>query len=220
MNLPKLPNISAFKKKLPTVAFGLLIPLGVLLGFFFSNIKEFVAGGYKTALVPINKMFYVAKVNGVGVPKGEWEKMLKARYGQSAAKDLIDLYMIKGELKKAGIAVSEEEINQELASIEKQLGGQSLETVLQQQGRTLSDFRNDVSLQVGMRKLLGGNIVIADVEIDEYIKTAGDSLPGTTDAEKRDAAKKALTDQKLGEAINTWYSGLQSKVVVENYLVK
>jgi len=199
------------------VAFGLLIPLGVLLGFFFSNIKGFVAGGYKSMLLPVNKMLYVAKVNGVGIPRGEWEKTLKSRYGQSAARDLTGVYMIRGELKKAGISVSEEEVNQEIASIEKQLNGQSLESILKGQGRTLTDFRQDVSLQVGMRKLLGGSITVTDAEVDDYLKSEGSTLTGT-EAEKREAAKKTLTDQKLSDEINKWYSDLQNKAVVENYL--
>lgn len=217
MNLPKI------KLKLPAVKIGptifvLIIPLGILVGYFFSNIKGFVTSGSRGVLTPINKLFYVAKVNGVGISKGEWEKMLKARYGKNAASELIDIYTVKGELKKAGINVSEEEINAELAVIEKQLAGQSLESLLAQQGRTLSDFRKDISLQVGMKKLLSGKVVIADADVDAYIVSAGVTLEGTTDADKRASAKKTLMDQKLSEEINKWFTDLQSKVKVENYL--
>ncbi|PIS22004.1 hypothetical protein COT50_04450 [candidate division WWE3 bacterium CG08_land_8_20_14_0_20_41_10] len=204
--------------KLGPIIFVLIIPLGILVGYFFSNIKGFVTSGSKGVLTPINKLFYVAKVNGVGISKGEWGKMLKVRYGKNAASELIDIYTVKGELKKAGISVSEEEINAELAVIEKQLAGQSLESLLAQQGRTLSDFRKDISLQVGMKKLLSGKVVIADADVDAYIVSAGASLEGTTDAEKRASAKKALVDQKLSEEINKWFTNLQGTVKVENYL--
>jgi len=209
----KLPKI-----KLGPTVFLLIIPLGILVGYFFSNIKGFVSGGYKGILTPVNKLLYVAKVNGVGISREEWEKILKSRYGKNAASELIDIYIVRGELKKAGITVSEEEVNAEIAIIEKQLVGQSLETLLQQQGRTLSDFRKDISLQVGMKKLLSGKVVIADADIDAYVKSAGAALEGTTDAEKRVSAKKALTEQKLGEEINRWFTELQAKVKVENYL--
>lgn len=218
MKFPKITAGPAVKKNLPMVAFVLLIPLGILMGYFFSNIRGFVSGGYKGVLTPFNKMFYVAKVDGVGISKGEWEKTLKTRYGQATAKDLIDVYMVRGALDKAGIKVGEDEINAEIATIEKQLAGQSLEDVLKQQGRTLSDFRKDISLQVGMKKLLGGKVVVSDQEVSDYITSAGESLGGTTDEEKRTNAKQALADQKLSEEINNWFTDLQSKVKVENYL--
>ncbi len=212
----KLPN--SIRKNLPRILFVLIIPLGILVGYFFSNIKEFVSGGYKGISTPINKIFYVAKVDGVGIPKGEWEKMLKSRYGQSAAKDLIDVYMVNNELRKAGIKVTEEEINVEIANIEKQLNGQSLESVLSQQGMNLTDFRKNVSLQVGMKKLLSDKIVVADAEVSDYVKSAPAPLEGTTDEEKFASAKKALTEQKLGQEINKWFTDLQSTAKVENYL--
>jgi parvulin-like peptidyl-prolyl isomerase len=216
----KLPKISFPKIKIGPALFVLVIPLGILVGFFFSNIKGLVGNGSKGILTPINKLFYIAKVDGVGISKSEWEKVLKSRYGKSAATELIDIYTVNAELKKAGIKVSEEEINAELSTIEKQLAGQSLETLLQQQGRTLADFRKDISLQVGMKKLLSGRVVVADADIDAYIASSADTLEGTTDAEKRASAKKALMDQKLSEEINKWFTDLQAKVKVENYLEK
>jgi parvulin-like peptidyl-prolyl isomerase len=220
MKLPKInfPTTKFPKIKLSSAFFVLILPLGILIGFFFSNITNFVSGGYKNALLPINKFLYVAKVDGVGITKGEWEKALKARYGKSAASELIDIYTVNGELKKAGIKVSEEEIDAEIATIEKQLNGQNLEALLQQEGRTLSDFRKDISLQVGMKKLLSDKVVVADAEIDAYVQSAGATLEGTTAEEKRASAKKALVEQKLGEEINKWFTDLQSKVKVENYL--
>ena len=213
-----LPKIKLPRAKFGSVLFVLIIPLGILVGYFFSNIKDFVSSGSKGVLTPVNRLFYVAKVNGVGISKGEWEKLLKTSYGKNAASELIDTYTVKGELTKAGINVSEEEINAEIAAIEKQLAGQSLEDVLKQQGRTLTDFRKDISLQVGMRKLLGGKIIISDADIDAYVTSAGATLEGTTSEEKRASAKKALADQKLGEEINKWFTDLQGKIKVENYL--
>lgn len=218
MKFPKVTLSPVIKRNLPTILFVLIIPLGILVGYFFSNVKNLVTGGYKGALTPFNKLLYVAKVDGVGVPKAEWEKMLKSRYGQNAARDLIEVYTIKGELKKAGIKVSDEETNAEIATIETQLGGQSLDDVLKQQGMTLSDFRERIALQVGMKKLLSGRAVVTDEEVAEYIKAAGDNLEGSTDEEKAANAKKTLIDQKLGEEINTWFTELQGKVTVENYL--
>jgi len=214
----KLPKIKFPKVKIGPALFVLIIPLGILVGYFFSNIKGFVNSGSKGVLTPLNKLFYVAKVDGVAISKGEWEKMLKSRYGKNAVSELIDIYTVKGELKKAGIKVSEEEINAEISTIEKQLAGQSLEDLLAQQGRTLEDFRKDISLQVGMKKLLSSKVVVADADIDAYAASAGENLEGTTDEEKRASAKKALVDQKLSEEINKWFTELQSKVKVENYL--
>ena len=218
MKLPKITLPDKVKANLPTILFVLIIPLGILVGYFFSNIKTWFSGGYKDILTPVNKLLYVAKVDGVGVSKGEWEKTLKSRYGKAAARDLIDIAMINNELKKAGIKVTEEEINAEIAEIEKQLAGQSLEEVLSQQGLTLADFRKQVTMQAGMKKLLVDKVVVADTEVADFIKSYGDSLTGTTDEAKFVEAKKILTDQKLGDEINKWYSELQGKAVVENYL--
>ena len=128
------------------------------------------------------------------------------------------MVMINNELKKAGVKVTEEEINAEIAEIEKQLAGQSLEEVLSQQGLTLADFRKQVTMQAGMKKLLADKVVVTDAEVADFIKSYGSSLTGTTDQAKAEEAKKTLTDQKLGDEINKWYSDLQTKAVVENYL--
>ncbi|HAZ29916.1 TPA: hypothetical protein DCY43_04250 [candidate division WWE3 bacterium] len=226
MNLPtfiKLPKISlpipaSVKQKLPTLIFILLIPLGVLVGYFFSNIKAFMAGGYKNLLTPVDKIMYVAKVDGVGIPRGEWDKMLKTRYGKTAAKDLIDVYIVRNELKKAGITVSDAEIDAEMANIEKQLGGQSLESILSQQGRTLADFRSDMYLQVGVNKMFGPKVTVTDEEVAQYVTTLGDSITGATPEEKNASARKTLTDQKIGNEVGAWFSSLQATVKVENYL--
>jgi hypothetical protein len=69
-----------------------------------------------------------------------------------------------------------------------------------------------------MKKLLSDKVVVADAEIDAYVQSAGATLEGTTAEEKRASAKKALVEQKLGEEINKWFTDLQSKVKVENYL--
>lgn len=216
----KLPKISlnpSFKKKLPTIGFILIIPLGILIGYFSSHIKGFFAGGFQGVMTPINKTLYVAKVDGVGIPKSEWEKTLKSSYGSTAAKELINIYMIRNELTKAGIKVTDEEVNAEIAAKEKQLGGQSLEEVLAQQGRTMEDLRKTFYLWVGMKKLLQDKITVTDQDVADYIKQVGSSLTGTED-EKKAQAKKDLTDQKIDEEISNWMTELQSKVKVENYL--
>jgi len=218
MKLPKVTLSPAIKKNLPTAAFVLMIPLGIVIGYFFSNIKDFVSGGYKGVFMPLNKMLYVAKIDGIGIPKKEWEDMLKSRYGTTVASNLIDIYLIKNELKKAGINVTDTEIDAAIAKIEAQLGGQSLEELLKQQGGTLADLRKDVSLQVGMEKLLSNKISVTDEEVTAYIEAAGDTLEGSTDDEKKAAAQQILKDQKLSEAINAWFVDVQSKAKIENYL--
>jgi hypothetical protein len=133
-------------------------------------------------------------------------------------RELADIYMVKAELKKAGIVVSEEDVNAEITKIEKQLAGQNLEELLKQQGRSLSDFRNDVYLRVGMQKLLSSGVMVTDAEISDYITAAATSLEGKTDDEKKAIARETITEQKLGDEINKWYSELQSKVKVDSYL--
>lgn len=218
MKFPKIALPSVLKKNLKPIAFILIIPLGIVLGYFFSNIQSFLSGGYKNVLTSINKIFYVAKVDGVGVSKSEWEKVLKARYGKAAARELIDTVMINNELKKAKIQVSQEEINAEIAEIEKQLGGQSIEELLKQQGITLKEFRDQVKMRVGVKKLLADKVTVSDAEVAEFAQKYGASIKGSTDEEKLAEARRILINQKMDEEMNKWYNDLQSKVTVENYL--
>lgn len=218
MNFPKIALPTEIRENSKVILFILVVPLGILVGYLLSNVGGFLSGGYKDILTPVNKIFYIAKVDGVGVTKGEWERKLKTRYGKAAAEDLIDMVMIDNELKKAGIKVSNEEINAEIAEIERRLAGQSLEGMLSQQGLTLSDFRRQIAMQVGVKKLLSDKVVVADTEVAEYVKSYGDSLTGKTDKEKFDEAKKILTDQKLGDEMNKWYWELKGRVTIENYL--
>lgn len=211
--------VQKLKNNLPALFFIFFIPLGILLGYFFSNVKNFVGGGYKDIKTSYNKIFYVAKVDGVGIPKSEWKNFLKSRYGSLAVNDLINRYMVENELKKADIQVSDEEINKEIAKIEKDLNGQSLEELLKQQGMTLKDFRREMYIQVGVRKLLRDRVSVSDDEVKDYVNNYGSSLSGSTDEEKFAEAKDILINNKIDqEEAFKWFRDLQARVKVENYM--
>ena len=89
---------------------------------------------------------------------------------------VIDQYLIQKEVKKRGIKVTDEEIDQTINDILQQNGitMEEFKELLKKKGKDLAQYRQEIKTQIEHSRLISQEvrrqIVVTDEEIDEYLK--------------------------------------------------
>jgi foldase protein PrsA len=119
----------------------------------------------------------VATVNGQAIEQGDlYEEMVKAS-GAETLDTMITNEIIKQELEKAAIKVTQKELDAEMAVYEKAYGSQEeLASAVEATGMTMDDLAADLETQLKIKKLLGLEIEITDEEINTYFEENKESL--------------------------------------------
>ena len=119
----------------------------------------------------------VATVNGKEIERDAlYGEMVKAT-GAETLDAMIANEIIKQEMEKADIKVTQEEMDAEMAVYEKAYGGQeALESAVAATGMTMEDLTADIEAQVKIEKLLGPEIEITDEAIKTYFEENKESL--------------------------------------------
>ena len=150
-----------------------------------------------------------------GLSPEEKKEQLK-RYEKDFLDMLIDTKIQLNEARRLNIGVSEEDINSAINRIRQKYGLSEKEFLeaLRNEGLTLQEYKKKVTEQITLSKLVNieirSKIIVTEDEIENYIKTNGDSFdlsesyrirhiifPAGTDEEKADARKKATEVIKL-----------------------
>lgn len=142
-------------------------------------------------------LFVAATVNGRAISRLALVSELEKRSGRATLESMVTKELLLQEAKKRGVAISQQEIDQELNRIEatvKQQGG-NLEQVLTAQGMTRKDLREQVLVQKILEKMLADELKVSDQEAEQFMTQNQESLPETTDS----AALKASVRQQLAQ---------------------
>lgn len=109
----------------------------------------------------------VATVNGADITKDElYEKLVEAG-GQPTLDSMITMKIVEQEADKAGISVSEADIDAEVAKLTEEVGGEdTLQALLLQNGMSIEDLRAQMPLQIQLRKLLEPQVEVTDADIE------------------------------------------------------
>ena len=185
----------------------ILVLLGIIL---FGSIVYYYRG-----------LVIAASVNGNYISRLSVVKELEKRYGKQALDFLITQKLFDVEVSKNNIAISKQEIDNEINSISSDLQkqGQTLAAALAAQGMTESDLRNRVTMQKKLEKILADKIAVADDEITNYIKTNKITFPkGTSTADGREQIRKTIFKNKLNQETNTWISALKARANIKYFV--
>jgi len=150
-----------------------------------------------------------------GLSPEEKKEQLK-RYEKDFLDMLIDTKIQLNEARRLNIGVSEEDINSAINRIRQKYGLSEKEFLeaLRNEGFTLQEYKKKVTEQITLSKLVNieirSKIIVTEGEIENYIKTNGDSFdlsesyrirhiifPAGTDEEKAEARRKATEVIKL-----------------------
>ncbi len=185
------------------------VPLMVVLAIVILALGAFL----------FKEKFVVAIVNGRPIFRSQLDRELVSIYGKDTLENLIVEKAIKEEVAKQKVKVDEKEIDDQISQLTKGLGeGTNIEEILAAQGLTMPVFREQIKLRLQVNRILEKDITVSDEEIGQFIKDNEKSMTATTEAGRKDEAKKAIKDQKLSTKVQEWVNGLLEKAKVSRFL--
>lgn len=164
-------------------------------------------------------LLLAAVVDGKPIFRWELNRAMMSRFGKQTLENIISERLIASEAQKAGIRVTQEEVNAKEEEVTKNLGENvKLEDLLKFQGMTKADFDSQIRLQMTVEKVLGKDVSLTDADIDNFIATNSSLLVATDPAKLRDEARQAIMSQKTGEKLQPWFADLKEKAKILRFL--
>ena len=161
-----------------------------------------------------------AMVNGRPITRFAVLGMLEKSSGKQALESLITELIIEQETSKYTVAVTDEEVAEEIKKIEAQVSAQggTLDMALASQGMTRDDLLKRIATQKKIEKILEDKVQVADAEIDQFIKENGVKIEKGKEAETRDQIKSQLKGQKFGSEANKWIDSLRTAASIRYFM--
>jgi hypothetical protein len=163
---------------------------------------------------------FAAKVNGHFISRFEVISTLEKQSGKEALSFLISQRLVEDEINNKGIKVTDDEVNAEVKKYEDSLkaNGTTLEADLAQQKITLAELKKQMSLNLGLEKLLGDKILVTDDEAAKAIKDSGQDIPKGQEAQALAYVKGQLKQQKGSVAMQALLAELEVKSNITHFV--
>ncbi len=177
----------------------------------------FILGG----IIYKNKgLIIIGTIDGKPITSIELYKRMVNQYGKQTFDQMVAEEIIINEANKRGIAISDQDIDQEISKIEQNLGeSTTLADAISQQGMTIDDLRSQIKIRLLATKLVQDKIEVNDGEVDAYIKSNQEFMDKEQDqAKQKEQIKQFLTDQKVNQQIQQLVSELRQNSQVASYL--
>lgn len=165
--------------------------------------------------------FVVAKINGQFITRKKLNDFLIESYGEPALEELITQELVDQKLAEENIQVTEDQLNDKRAEISSQLEqqrGVTLEDYLKLQDISPEEFQKNLRKQVKIEQLFVDDIDISEEEINEFLDTYGEDIPGEDEDEKRAFAVEVLLEQEISTLFQQWVQEKRSEAEVDTYL--
>jgi len=161
----------------------------------------------------------VASVNGKPVTRWSLIRNLEKQSASTVLENMTLQMLVEQKLKEAGIKVSDEEMEAELAKIEEQLAaqGQNLDDLLKAQGLTRTTVKEQLALSKGMEMLLSDKVVVTEEEITAYFEENKEAIGTEVKFEDIKAdIENQLKQQKLSTEQQKWFAEIKKSAKI-NY---
>ncbi|OGK12940.1 hypothetical protein A2861_02375 [Candidatus Roizmanbacteria bacterium RIFCSPHIGHO2_01_FULL_38_15] len=165
-------------------------------------------------------VFVAATVNGQPISRLSVIQKLEKQGGKSILDSLITDTLIKNEAKKKGIIISEDEVNQEIKTIEASVTeqGGTLEQALLQQGMTKESLRESVKNQKIIEKLFADKLKVTDAEVNKYIAENEIPIEEGKEAETKKQIMDQLIQQKFQQEVQSWVTTFKTSADIKYYV--
>lgn len=111
----------------------------------------------------------VAKVNGVAISKERLYLALVESGGSQTLETMISEELINQEVDKAGITITDEDLNKEIDSIKSNFSSEEeFAQLLTYYNMTMDDLKEEMQIQAQLRKLLEPQVTVTDEDIKTY----------------------------------------------------
>ena len=101
-------------------------------------------------------------VNGTNITQDELYKELDKRYGKQTLEDLIIRKLVSQSAEKQKLTVDDADVNKKLEDLKKLVPGGQLEPILKERNTTMDDLKNELRVNLLLRKLSASSITDAD----------------------------------------------------------
>lgn len=177
-------------------------------------------------LLVIGAIFYfkdylvVATVNGEPISRLAVVQRLEKESGTAALDAMITEKLILSEARANNVSVSDEEVNQEIASIEEAVKaqGMTLDEALEQQGLEKSSFLESIKIQKTLQALLKDKVAVSEEEVSRYISENQMTVPAGQEAMVQEQVRSQLENQKLSQEAEAYIASLREKASIHFYL--
>ncbi|AYA74958.1 foldase [Bacillus sp. Y1] len=143
----------------------------------------------------------VATVGDASISEDELQQTLLDQYGADALDVLITNKLIELEADKQKITVSDEEVEEELATLAESYGGETaLEEAVVATGMTMDDVRDDIINYIKTEKLIEPRIEITDEELQTYFDENKDTF---ATAEQVQASHILVADEATANEVKS-----------------
>ncbi|HNZ86625.1 MAG TPA: hypothetical protein PLD95_03345 [bacterium] len=169
----------------------------------------------------IRSCFVAATVDGSPISRISIVRQLEKSYGQELLDSMITQKLVQNEAKAKNIIVPEEDINQQIKTIEDQLSaqGSSLEVALTAQGLTIDFVKEQMTTQKQLELLISDKVSVTDEEVSQYIKDNNITIEKGQEETTKEQVKDALTNMKLSDVAQSFIAELKAKANIK-YIVK
>jgi hypothetical protein len=157
----------------------------------------------------------VAIVNNKPIFRFQLNQTMMSRFGKQTLEGMISESLIGDEAKKLGVTITQEDIDRQEEEVLKSFGGKvSLDELLKFQGTTKKEFDSQIKLQLLVNKMLEKDVVVTDEEIKAYREANSAIMVSSDEASLTQEAKMTLTEQKINEKIQPWFTELKNKAKI------
>jgi len=168
----------------------------------------------------LKDQFVAASVNGKQINRIELIRELEKKEGKRALENLISEELIMQEAEKRNISVTDEEVDREIGTIEKTIKnqGQNLDDLLTLQGLTRQQLKDEVRIQLILKRLVG-KAEVTDKEVAEYIEKNNESIPADANMDEiKNQVKTQLEQDKVNQKIQSLVEELRKNAEIEYFL--
>lgn len=144
----------------------------------------------------------VAEIGDEKITEAELNKMLQKQHGTTMLDTLISYKIVELEAEKAGIEVTDEEVDAEYKLYSEQYGGEDgMKTMLEEYNMTEDDVREDIRIYLLTLKLLETQVEVTDDEILAFFEenksnfTTAESITASHILVEKEALAKELIER-------------------------
>jgi foldase protein PrsA len=161
-------------------------------------------------------------VNGEPISRLSVIHDLEAQSGKAALDAMITRALVLQEANKKNINITTQEIDSEIAKIQKQFQsqGQNLDSLLATQGLSKEKFRDEVKIQLVVTKILGNQAKVTDKEFTDFLAKNQDLIASEKDPEAAKVnLRQQMGQQKLAQKYQEWIANIKKTAKI-NFFVQ
>ncbi len=166
-------------------------------------------------------LFVAAMVNGSPVSRFAVVSELEKSSGKEVLETLITQELIKAEIARAGVSVTEADVDEGIVALREEIAGQTtatLEEMLEERGLAMEEVREQVLLQKQVEKLLGEKINVTDEEVDEYLAQGKFEIAEADLPAARVEIAKQMREQKIAVEAGALVGELREKANISYFV--